>query len=157
MGFTSRMLKGSGGYLKGKIVQFWMEKSEMHEFSTAQGIMEVVLNAAKAHNAKRVTEVSLEIGALTLLNPKQLIFSLQILSKKTVAEGAKFKINYVPARLKCSNCGYEGKLKASFRDENHDWLTILFRLECPNCQSKDVNVLEGKSCVVKGIKINRDG
>lgn len=129
----------------------------MHEFSMAQRIMEAVLEAAKAHNAKRVIEVDLEIGALTLLNPKQLIFSLKVLSEKTAAEGAKFKINYVPARLKCLSCGHEGALKASFRDISHDWPTIFFRLKCPKCRSWDVKVLEGKSCVVKGIKISQGG
>jgi len=124
----------------------------MHEFSTAQMIIENVIKVAEKHNAKRVTEVNLEIGALTLLNLDQLTFSLAILSEKTIVEGAEFKINYTPVKLKCLSCGYENVINAkSFN--NYDWPEVVFQLKCVKCQSRDVEVVEGKSCIIKDIKI----
>ncbi|MBS7654964.1 hydrogenase maturation nickel metallochaperone HypA [Candidatus Bathyarchaeota archaeon] len=124
----------------------------MHEFSTAQMIIENVIKIAEKYNAKRVAEVNLEIGALTLLNLDQLTFSLTILSEKTIVEGAEFKINYASAKLKCLNCGYESVINAdSFN--NYDWPEFILQLKCVKCESREVEVIEGKSCVIKDIKI----
>jgi hydrogenase nickel incorporation protein HypA/HybF len=122
----------------------------MHEFSTAQTIIESIIKVAEKHNAKCVAEVNLEIGALTLLNIEQLTFSLKVLSEKTIVEGAKFKINYTPVKLKCLNCGYESVIKAKSLI-NCEWPEL--QLKCLKCESKEVEVAEGKSCVIKDIKI----
>jgi hydrogenase nickel incorporation protein HypA/HybF len=124
----------------------------MHEFSTAQTIIESVIKVAEKHNAKRVTEVNLEIGALTMLNSEQLTFSLKILSEKTIIEGAKFKINYIPVKLKCLNCGYETVIKADSLI-NSEWPELILQLKCLRCQSRDVEVAEGKNCIIKDIKV----
>ncbi|MBS7658638.1 MAG: hydrogenase maturation nickel metallochaperone HypA [Candidatus Bathyarchaeia archaeon] len=124
----------------------------MHEFSTAQTIIESILKVAEKHNAKRVTEVNLEIGALTMLNSEQLIFSLTILSEKTIVEGAKFNINYTPVKLKCLNCGYESIIDSESL-VNFEWTEFIFQLKCLKCQSREVEVIEGKSCIIKDIKV----
>ncbi len=124
----------------------------LHEFSTAQTIIENVIKVAEKYNAKRVTEINLEIGALTMLNLEQLTFSLKILSEKTIVEGAKFKINYIPVKLKCLNCGYETVIKTESLI-NSEWPEFIFQLKCLKCQSKDVEVIEGRNCIIKDIKI----
>lgn len=123
----------------------------MHEFSTAQTIIETIIKVAEKHNAKCITEVNLEIGALTLLNIEQLTFSLKVLSEKTIVEGAKFKINYTPVKLKCLKCGYETIVKAE--ELNYEWPELIFQFKCLKCGSKEVEAVEGKSCIIKDIKI----
>ena len=42
----------------------------MHELSMAQGIINAVIDTAESNNATEVTEVGIEIGFLSLLNPQ---------------------------------------------------------------------------------------
>ncbi|MEM2830114.1 MAG: hydrogenase maturation nickel metallochaperone HypA, partial [Candidatus Jordarchaeales archaeon] len=83
----------------------------MHEFSTAQMIISTVIRVAKENNATRITEINLELGEFTLLNPDYLKFSLNVAAEGTMAEGAKVNITIRPGVIYCSECGYEGEAK----------------------------------------------
>lgn len=76
----------------------------MHEFSTAKGIVETILTVAKENGAKRITEVNLQIGILTMLNPEQLEFAFQVLTEDTIAKDARLNISYSPMKLICKSC-----------------------------------------------------
>ena len=58
----------------------------MHELSMAQGILNAVLETAEQNSATEVTEIVIEIGKLAMLNPEQVKFMLDVLSKDTIAE-----------------------------------------------------------------------
>ena len=51
----------------------------MHELSMAQAIVDTVLDAAEKNNATEVVEVTIEVGMLTMLNPEQLKFLLDVI------------------------------------------------------------------------------
>jgi len=125
----------------------------MHEFSTAQGIIDTILKVAREHGAKRITEVNLEIGALTMLNPEQLEFSFQALSEGTIANGAKLKISYTPVRIFCRSCRFKGEISAA---RNEDPLNVIAILKCPRCKSADTELNEGVSCNIKQIRVEKD-
>jgi hydrogenase nickel incorporation protein HypA/HybF len=124
----------------------------MHEFSTAQQILEAALATAKEHAATKIIGINLEIGSLTFLNPQQLRFSLKILSKDTIAEKAVVRIKTTPATVECRDCGYTGLAKYS-GPELH--LNPLLILQCPRCQSMNTEIVEGRSCNIKSIRIVR--
>ena len=50
----------------------------MHELSMAQAIVDTVLDAAQKNEAQDVLEVTIEIGQITMLNPEQLKFLLNV-------------------------------------------------------------------------------
>lgn len=135
----------------------------MHELSIATSIFEAVLEVAAKHSAKRVVEVNLEIGELTLLNPDQLSMAFDLLSKGTVAEGSKLNIEVVKARAKCTKCGFEWELKISSMSPSMSHMLALTcpacdfkvyaRSTCPNCGSEDYDIVRGKELVIKSIKI----
>ena len=61
----------------------------MHELSMAQGIINAVLDTAQENNATEVTEVTVEVGRLAMINPEQLEFILGVLIENTIMEDAK--------------------------------------------------------------------
>jgi len=125
----------------------------MHEFSTAKGIVETIIIVAKEHEAKRITEVNLEIGILTMLNPEQLEFSFQVLTEDTIAKGAKLNISYTPMKLVCRSCRFSGRISTEKID---DALDVISLLKCPKCGSSDSEIDEGRSCNIKDIKVEKD-
>jgi hydrogenase nickel incorporation protein HypA/HybF len=124
----------------------------MHEFATAQQIVRTVARAAIMNNAQKISEIRLEIGEFTFINPDQLRFVFEIAAKESPAEGAELIISKSPGKIKCAKCGYEGGLKYT-GEEIHSSITIQFVLDCPKCGSKDTEIIGGRELRIKDIKI----
>ncbi|MCZ7393525.1 MAG: hydrogenase maturation nickel metallochaperone HypA [Candidatus Methanoperedens sp.] len=120
----------------------------MHEISIAGAIVDSVLDAAKKNNAKKVNEVFLEIGELTALNPMQLKFIFETITAGTVAEGAKYNIQVIKTLIECKKCSYKGPIE--FFERLHFFLPVI---KCPECGEIDVDIIAGRECCVKKIKI----
>jgi hydrogenase nickel incorporation protein HypA/HybF len=121
----------------------------MHEISIAGAIIDAVLDAAKKNDAKKVEEVFLEIGELTALNPDQLKFIFETISAGTVAEGARYNIEIVKPLINCKKCSYNGPIE--FFEKLHFFLPII---KCPECGEADIDIIAGRECCVKKIKIS---
>ena len=119
----------------------------MHEVSIAGAIIDAVLDAAKKNNAKKIKEVFLEIGELTALNHDQLKFIFGIITKGTIAEGARFNIESVKPLIKCS-CSYKGHIE--FFEKLHFFEPVI---KCPECGSTEVEIIAGRECCIRKIKI----
>ena len=122
----------------------------MHELSMANGILEAVIEKAEENNANEVIEVVVEIGKLALINPEQIMFLLEVLIEDTVVSGAKFTIEEIPIEVDCPSCGYKGEVE---NDELDHYAPIV---ECPSCGSNNLNITNGKDCIVKNIIIEKD-
>jgi hydrogenase nickel incorporation protein HypA/HybF len=121
----------------------------MHELSMAQAIVDTVLDAAEKNNAEEIVEVTIEIGILTMLNPEQLKFLLDVLTEGTLLEKAEIIIEEVPVEIKCRNCEYTGLANT---DGSDHYLAIVL---CPKCGERNVETITGKECNVKTIKIEK--
>lgn len=121
----------------------------MHEISIAGAIMDAVLDAARKNDAKHVNEVFIEIGELTALNPDQLKFIFETISAGTVAEGARYNIGVVKPLINCKKCGYNGAI--DFFEKLHFFLPVIM---CPKCGEIDIDIIAGRECCVKKIKIS---
>ena len=121
----------------------------MHEFAFAYQIFKVAEATAQKYSAKRITEVFLEIGELTLIVPQLLKESFKMATKGSIAEGAKLHIEITPGKIKCRDCGKEGTVTL----DDEAYLTGLQLFQCKYCKSKNTEVLEGKKANVKNIKI----
>jgi hydrogenase nickel incorporation protein HypA/HybF len=77
----------------------------MHEMSLAESILEIVEDTARAQSARRVKEITLEIGALAGVEVEALRFCLEAVLHGGVAEGAALVIEPVPGRGWCMDCG----------------------------------------------------
>lgn len=121
----------------------------MHELSMANGILKAVLSNAEENGATEVTEVTVEIGKLALLNSEQVRFMLDVLSEDTIANDAKFTMVEIPIEIKCKECGYVGEA------ENDDLDHYAPMVECPKCKNKLIEITNGKDCIVKNIVIEK--
>ena len=124
----------------------------MHEFSFAYQIFKVAEATAIKYGAKKITQVYLEIGELTLIVPELLKQSFKIATTGSIAEGAELKIEILPGKIRCRECG---KLSTVTLTEEAQ-LTGLQLFQCKYCKSKNTEIVEGKKANVKNIKIQEE-
>ncbi len=122
----------------------------MHELSMADAMVKTVLDVAEKNDAIEVLEVTIEVGKLTMLNPEQLKFLLDVLVEDTLLADAEINIVELPVELKCNLCDYTGS--ADMDDSDH-YLVIV---KCPECGEKNVEITAGRECNVKNIKIEKE-
>lgn len=77
----------------------------MHEYAVTQNIVEIAVKEAKAAGAGRIIEIKIVIGDLSSIIDESVDMYFEILSKGTLAEGARLKFKRMPAVLNCSSCG----------------------------------------------------
>ena len=121
----------------------------MHELSMASAIINTIIEAAEKNEAIKVLEVTVEIGQMTMLNPEQLKFMLEVLSEDTILSEAKLNMEEISIEIECLSCGFKGK--ADFEEQDH-YLTII---NCPECDERNLNITAGRECNVKNIKIEK--
>ena len=121
----------------------------MHELSMAQAIVDTVLEAAEKNDAEEIVEVTIEVGKLTMLNPEQLKFLLDVITEDTLLENSEIIIEDVPVEIECRKCEFEGLANT---DDSDHYLAIVV---CPECGERNVEILKGRECNVKTIKIEK--
>jgi hydrogenase nickel incorporation protein HypA/HybF len=120
----------------------------MHELSLADGMLKTVIDAAQKEKAKKIKSIKLEMGEILLVNTEQLTFCFDIISKGTIAEGAKLDITFLKPRVHCNKCSKEFNI----RSEND---FPILQMVC-ECGSNDVTILSGREFNIKSIKIEED-
>jgi hydrogenase nickel incorporation protein HypA/HybF len=120
----------------------------MHELSIAATVMEDVLNFAQSRGVTKVVRVRLAIGELTCVQPEQLKFCYESVTRETALADSTLEIEAVPARVACSNCGYQGSPKY-WMDSLAD--TPIATLQCPVC-GKSTDAEQGHECAIKTIQ-----
>ncbi len=114
----------------------------MHELPVTQGIIDVAIEAAKANNASRITDIYLVIGDLTSIVDDSVQFYFDFLSKDTLAAGATLHFQRKSATATCQDCA-------------HQWpVTPPLLPECPNCNSARVQITDGRDFFVESIEID---
>lgn len=122
----------------------------MHELSMADAMVKTVLDVAEKNDAIEILEVTIEVGKLTMLNPEQLKFLLDVLVENTMLEGAEINIVELPVEVKCNSCEFTG---SADMDGSDHYLAIV---KCPECGERNVEVTAGRECNVKNIKIEKE-
>jgi hydrogenase nickel incorporation protein HypA/HybF len=122
----------------------------MHELSMAEAIVNTVVDAANKNDAVEVLEVTIEIGNLTMLNPEQLKFLLDILIEDTIMKNAEIVIEEIHITIECKTCDYKGTANTEGSDH---YLTVV---TCPECNERNLEIVTGRECNVKNIRIEKD-
>jgi hydrogenase nickel incorporation protein HypA/HybF len=120
----------------------------MHEVSIISSIIDSVLVELGKHQVEKVEEVYLTLGSLTFLGEDQLEFAYDVLSKGTKLDGSKLVIEKEDVEIRCRSCGYQGP-SDNVEGDFHGLVPIL---QCPTC-GEDVDVIKGKSCTVRSIRV----
>jgi hydrogenase nickel incorporation protein HypA/HybF len=82
----------------------------------------------------RVLSINLEIGALSDLESEWIQRYFDQLSRGTVVEGAKLKINRVPAQFNCNQCQQSFEIYSLLAED----------LSCKECLSKEISLVSGR-------------
>ena len=112
----------------------------MHEMSLAESVLQIVEDAARTQNFRRVRTVVLEIGALAAVEPDAMRFCFDAVMHGSIAEGARLEILDKPGEGWCVKCN-----KAVLLCER-------FGL-CPECGSAHVEITGGNEMRVKDLEV----
>ena len=112
----------------------------MHEMALATSVLQMVETAARQHGARRVSAVRLEIGRLSHVEPEALRFSFDVVTRDSLADGARLEILATDGTAWCMRCSGSVALE---------------RLgdPCPCCGSYQLQVTGGDDMRVKDIEI----
>ena len=109
----------------------------LHELSIAESVLRVAVRQA---DGRKVIRVQMRVGYLRQVVPSSLVFGFGLLAEGTLAEGAELKIEQVPAEGRCRGCGVESRLGN-------------FPLQCPGCESLDLEILKGEELMVDSLEL----
>lgn len=112
----------------------------MHELSIATRIMEMVREVMKQHSATRVGEITVEIGALSCVDPSSLEFCFEAIVAGSPLEGARLRIDRKKACAKCNKCGNLYEISGT-------------NPGCDNCGSHDFEVTSGTEIFVTQVEV----
>jgi hydrogenase nickel incorporation protein HypA/HybF len=112
----------------------------MHEMALCEGVLQIVETTARRHAAVRVKAVRLEIGQLSHVEPEALRFAFDVVTRHSLAQGARLEIDDVPGAAWCMQCA--APVAIARRGDG-----------CPACGSYQLQVTGGDKMRVKDIEI----
>ncbi len=113
----------------------------MHEMSLCEGILQVLENESKRQGFKKVQNVWVEIGALAGVEKEALLFSFDVVTKKSIAEQAKLIIVDIPGTAWCMQCSKSVDVNQRFD-------------QCPDCGSYQLQITSGDEMKIKELEVD---
>jgi len=111
----------------------------MHEMPVTESILDIVLKHAVMNECTKVLSIHLQIGGLSDLADEWLQRYFNYLSRGTMAEGAKLKIDRMPVVLKCDDCRVSSVTQPAQIDT----------FVCPVCGAKSAALVSGREYYIK--------
>lgn len=108
--------------------------------SLAEGMLQLIEDAAQQQGFTRVKTVWLEIGQLACVEQESLRFGFDVVTRGSIAEQARLEI------IEAAGQGWCGKCAQNFP------LTALYEA-CPECGSYDIEVTGGDGMRVKELEV----
>ena len=112
----------------------------MHEMSLAESIVSLVESHAEAEGFSRVKAIWLEIGELAGVEVEALTFSLDVVMRKSLMEGAQVHIRRQPAQGWCLACSQAVEVRDRVSG-------------CPLCGSHQLQVSGGDALRVAELEV----
>lgn len=113
----------------------------MHEMSLAEGVLQLIEDAARDQGFTAVRTIWVEIGQLSGVEPDALAFCFDAVTRGTLAEGARFEIVHVPGSGHCYECGQDTELQAVYD-------------ACTHCGAVPVHITGGTEMRVKELEVD---
>lgn len=113
----------------------------MHELSIAESIVQLATEHAQAAGAKQVTNVTLQIGALSCVHEDALRFSFDLVTQDTLLAGAELIIQRIPVIVHCPTCDRDVELPG------------IQKFRCPVCDTPSADIRAGRELDILSIGI----
>jgi hydrogenase nickel incorporation protein HypA/HybF len=114
----------------------------MHELAVTQDVLNIVLRHAEANKALKVVRVQLRIGELRDILDEWMQRMFDLLSRKTIAEGAKLVIERIPVAFRCE-CGETFSIN----------IRETVSKECPDCGGQKTALCTGREFDIVAIEV----
>jgi hydrogenase nickel incorporation protein HypA/HybF len=111
----------------------------MHEASITQAMLGMALEHAQG---QRITDIYLQVGKMSFVVPECVEFYFEVLSKGTLAEGARLHFETQPIEMTCTDCGRQADL-TEFMDEQPRAIMVKALDRGCECGSKNLRVTGG--------------
>lgn len=112
----------------------------MHEMSLCEGVMQVIEEHASRQGFTRVAVVRLEIGDLAGVEPESMRFCFDVITRGTLADGARLEIVNLPGQAWCLHCGKTVTIKQRFD-------------ACPECDGYPLQVTGGDEMRIRDLEV----
>ncbi len=113
----------------------------MHELGLLQETLDVALEHAARHGARRVHRITLKVGDLSGVVTEALQFAFEVVTQGTIAEGARLVVERVPVVCRCRRC------ERDFRSDDVIYL-------CPVCGEISADVRQGRELILKSLEVS---
>ena len=114
----------------------------MHELAICQSLMEQIESIAAERNARSVTSIVIGMGPLSGVEARLLKNAYPVASAGTIAEDAELIIEYLPIRVKCSQCGSESDALPN-------------KLVCKQCGDWRTTLVSGDELLLMSVELER--
>lgn len=108
--------------------------------SLAEGVLQLIEDAAREQNFAKVTTVWLEIGQLSGVEPEAMKFCFDAVVRDSIADGANLEIIALPGTGWCMGCSMTVPMAEVFG-------------ECPQCGGYQLQVTGGTEMRVKELEV----
>ncbi len=122
----------------------------MHEMSLAQALVDL---AVKHAGGQPIQTLRLRVGALSGVVTDSLDFGFELVSKGTVAEGAKLVFETVPVPLRCRACGAATTTERYGDLASYEAVALALEEGCPVCGSKELDIVGGRDFQLVEIEV----
>ena len=112
----------------------------MHEVSIMAEAVRMAVQSAQAAGARRVIGLRLRVGTLSGAVPEAMQFAWDVVSRDTIAAGARLEIESVAAAGWCAACAAEF--------ECADFLN-----ECPHCHDPGSELRRGRELEIAAVEL----
>ena len=112
----------------------------MHELSVCQALLRQLESIAREQRATRVTQVVIQIGTLSGVEPELLRQAYPIASAGTLAAAAELVLETAPIRVHCSACGADSTATAN-------------RLLCAACGDYRTELISGDELLLTHVEL----
>jgi hydrogenase nickel incorporation protein HypA/HybF len=113
----------------------------MHELSLTEKIFKLVLEEARAHQAKRVNKIKITVGDFSGVVEDSVETYFRLIARDTIAGAAQLEFTRSRASLFCAQCGSE------YEKQPGDF-------NCPGCGNLGKIVDTGQNCYVESIEVD---
>ena len=115
----------------------------MHELQVTERILDIVVKHAEANSVQKVLSIQLRIGELSDLENEWIQKYFDYLSKDTVANGAKLRIERAPVVMQCDECAHSFEVN----------IKEIKEIQCPECDNKKCSLVSGREYYIKDMEV----
>lgn len=113
----------------------------MHELSLCDDLLSQVVTIAAQNNAQSVASITVQIGALSGVEPILLETAFSLIKEGSIAEQAQLIIQSSAVTIFCKKCGEKSEVAT-----NH--------LLCHACHSHETDVIKGNELILASVELN---